>query len=84
MAPGEEHREEWFGLNEITSADPDGAGDRAFGLYPLQPPPRRAFLETQAIGSTHLPLPDVRNDNAPKVRFSATRGQEPEVEVALV
>ena len=56
MAPGEEQREEWFGLNEITSADPDDAGDPAFGLYPLQPP-RKAFLETQAIGSTHLPLP---------------------------
>ena len=26
----------------------------------------------------------VRTDNAPKVRFSATVGKEPEVEVALV
>jgi hypothetical protein len=27
MATEEEHREEWIGLYEITSADSDGAGD---------------------------------------------------------
>ena len=30
------------------------------------------------------PLPTVHNDNIPKVRFSATLNEEPEVEVALI
>ncbi len=34
------------------------------------------------VGGT-LFLSTVRNDNTPKVRFSATLGQEPEVELAL-
>jgi hypothetical protein len=44
---------------------------------------RVVFAETQAAGSTHLPS-TVRTDNALKVRFSATLGEEDEVEVALV
>jgi hypothetical protein len=32
MATEEEHREEWIGLYEVTSADWDGAG-ADFGLY---------------------------------------------------
>ena len=42
-----------------------------------------AFSGSQAVGSAHLPY-TVRTDNAPKVRFSATLGEEPEVEVVLV
>ncbi len=36
------------------------------------------------VGSTHFPPYTVRTDNTAKVRFSATVGQEPIVEVALV
>jgi predicted ATP-binding protein involved in virulence len=42
-----------------------------------------AFSEIQAVGSTHIPH-TVRTDDGPRFRFSATVGQEPEVEVALV
>ncbi len=37
----------------------------------------------QAVGRTHSPY-TVRTYNALKVRFSATLGEEPEVEVTLV
>jgi hypothetical protein len=40
------------------------------------------FSEIQAVGSTHPPC-TVRTDNAPKVRFSARPGEEPEIDVAL-
>ena len=42
-----------------------------------------AFSQTQAAGSTHLPL-HCTNLQHLKARFSATVGEEPEVEVALV
>ena len=35
------------------------------------------------VGSTHLPY-TVRTDDTPKVRFSGSLGQEPEVEVVVV
>jgi hypothetical protein len=44
---------------------------------------RRAFSEIQAVGSTRS-LITVRTDNHLKVRFSATMGEELEIEVALV
>jgi hypothetical protein len=37
-----------------------------------------------AAASPHLGIRGVRSENTPKVRFSATVGEEPEVEVALV
>jgi hypothetical protein len=44
-----------------------------------------AFMNARAVNVAILILPStVRTDNAPKVRFSATLGQEPEIEVALV
>ncbi len=42
-----------------------------------------AFSGIQAVGSTHLPYA-VRPYNTPKLRFSATLGEEPEVEVKVV
>ena len=50
---------------------------RASVLHPL--PNQNAALHL--VGG---PLSTVRTDNAPKVRFSATLGKEPEVELALV
>jgi hypothetical protein len=38
---------------------------------------------TQAVRITHLPI-DVGTDSAPRVQFSATVGEEPQVEVRLV
>jgi hypothetical protein len=44
----------------------------------------RAFWEIQAVGSTHLPPCDSHTYDALKIRFSATGGEEPEVEVRLI
>jgi hypothetical protein len=41
------------------------------------------FSEIQAVGSMHIPS-TIRSDYTQKVRFSATVGEEPEVEVALL
>jgi hypothetical protein len=42
-----------------------------------------ALSGTQAVGRTHL-LCTVRSYNALKVRFSATLGEEPEIDLAWV
>jgi len=39
--------------------------------------------ETQAVCSTHLPH-TLRTYNALKIRFSATLGEEPEIEVGFI
>jgi hypothetical protein len=44
--------------------------------------PRRSFSETQTVGSVHPPC-DNQSYNGLKVRFSATLGEEPEIEVGL-
>jgi predicted ATP-binding protein involved in virulence len=41
-----------------------------------------AFSKIQLVGSTHLPS-TIRTDETSKVRFCATLGEEPEVEMTL-
>jgi hypothetical protein len=54
-----------------------GVGDRASASW------KERSHETQAVGSTHLPV-DSQSYDALKLRFSATVGEEPEVEVVLL
>jgi ABC-type uncharacterized transport system permease subunit len=45
---------------------------------------QEVFSETQAVGSPRTSPCDSQSYDASKVRFSATLGEEPEVEVAMV
>ena len=57
----------------------------AYGPYPRSSMPTlTVYAGAGLVVGARTFLSTVRTDNAPKVRFSATVGEEPEVEVALV